>query len=327
MVPDASEISAFDDPRGPGAIRYWQKSISLSVINRRLVESWRMIVATTVIAILVGIAQISMRGPTYVATMDLLPSEADLTGNSNLSGNGAFGLIAGLSGLQANSVPKFVQFQTALASPDVAKILDRKFNLVCRVYVGECDPVTRQWTPRTDLRARISTILAALQGLPDPTLRRTPADLAGYIGDSIKIATDKTNIAHLTYANRDPQFASEFLSMVQRTTSDYLKEQDRRVLQQYVDYLSKEIAVTTSVEQRQALGTLLLEQDQRLMLSNVNAPYAAAVLSGPDVAPRSLAAVTLVIFTAIGFVLGIAMALIPIEPLFSKFGSRWWKRA
>jgi hypothetical protein len=327
MMPDAFQVSASDDPRGPGAVRYWQASISLSEITRRLIARWRMIIAVTAIATLIGIATVWMRGPTYIAAMDLLPSEADLTGSNNIPGNGALGLIAGLSGLQANSVPKFVQFQSALSSPDVARILDQKFNLVCRVYKGECDPLTRQWTPRTDLRARISTILAALQGLPDPALRRTPSDLASYIGDSVKIATDKTNIAHLTYANRDPQFAAEFLSMVQRTTADYLKEQDRRVLHQYVDYLSKEIAVTTSVEQRAALAALLLEQDRRLMLSNVNAPYAAAVLSGPDVAPRSLAVGTLAVFMATGFVLGIALALLPIGPFLSRVGSRRWKKA
>jgi len=85
--------------------------------------------------------------------------------------------------------------------------------------------------------------------------------------------------------------------------------------------------VTTSVEQRQALGSLLLEEDRRLMLSNVHAPYAAAVLTGPSVAPKSFAAVTLAIHMLAGLALGVILALVPLRSLLSNLRSGRWKQA
>ena len=71
--------------------------------------------------------------------------------------------------------------------------------------------------------------------------------------------------------NRDPKFAAEFLAQVAKATNDYIRAQNREIQGRYVDYLGASAVKATNVEQRQALDTLLLQEERQLMLTEVDA--------------------------------------------------------
>jgi hypothetical protein len=140
---------------------------------------------------------------------------------------------------------------------------------------------------------------------------RNPIDLATYIEHNVvALQLKKTDsVMTVTYVHRNPQFAAQFLSQVVKATNDYVRTQSRETQKRYVEYLSNSAAQTTNVEQRQAIDNLLLQEERQLMMTEVDVPYAAQILDGPTVIPVNRALKTIAIFTAIGMVLGLAIAM------------------
>jgi hypothetical protein len=312
-------------PRAPSAVLrdFIKQSISLADLAG-IVWAGRVVVAASfVLGLLYGSYTAWRGGPAFIASVSVMPSQTDNeTGGSG--GGGTLGLLAGLTGGSgsAASVPKYTQFMSALSSTSVAQRLDSRYGLVCRIFSDQCDQTTRQWRPRKGTGPWLRGLLAKLQGLPDPNGPRTAVDLAHYIGDAIVPQQNKTNsLITIAYVNSDPQFASRFLMLVFHTTNDYIKDQDRIIQRQYVDYLSHRIATNTNVDQRSALDSLLLQEERKLMMTEVDVPYAATILDGPTVLPLDTAAKKILTYGAVGLVLGALLALL-LAPI-----KKWLTRA
>jgi len=289
---------------------YLRKTISVSYLLGLAWTARLFIVIATVLGFLYGIYSVYAAGPAYMATIRVSPAanDASLGDVANTSS-----LLAGLAGGSgANQVPKFIQFTYALNSIEVARILDQKYDLLCRVYRSDCDPVTHQWKARTGIREFVTSITARLSGLPDPNIGpRGAEDLAKYIEGQIVVAQLKKtdSVYSLSYANRNPQFASQFVSLVVKTANDYVRAQSRATQERYVDYLTASAAKATNVEQRQAIDALLLQEERQLMMTEVDVPYAAKILDGPTITPVNQALKTIAKWTALGLLLGIALAM------------------
>lgn len=288
---------------------YLKRSISVSDILEQLWKGRVILAASFVLGLLYGVYVASADGPHFAAEMNLLPADSSsVEGNSG--GGGALGLIAGLAGANIGSVPKFTQFLSALHSTGVAEILDKKYAMTCRIFAGDCDQKTHQWRKRGGWRAWLNGVTAQLSGLPDPNGPYTPTELAQYIYGAVDVTIDKTNqVVKLKYQSRKPEFATQFLTLLVRTTNDYIKNQDRVVQRQYVNYLASQAATTTNVAQRDAIDQLLLQQERKLMLTEVDVPYAATVLDGPTVLPVNRVMKIIVLYGAIGLIIGTLIAL------------------
>ena len=294
------------------AIRdFLRRTISLSDVLIRIWAGRWIIVAACVLGLLGGALSVWRANPTFLASVYLMPAETDSAGETDISGGGAAGLLAGLTGMgSGGAVPKFTQFLSAMHSVGVAEILDRKYGMLCRVYGSDCDQRTHQWRERHGVRAWFAGAIAKLGHLPDPNGPRTPIDLAGYIEGSIFPSQDKiTRLTRLGYANQDAKFAAEFLTTVIRTTNDYIKDHDRNVQRHYVDYVAERANASANVAQRETLSGLLLQQERRLMMTEVDVPYAATILDGPTVVPVNSALKTLAVYGLLGFFLGIMIVL------------------
>lgn len=291
---------------------YLRKTVSISYLIKLFWAGRWIVVACTALGLLYGMYTVYKSGPSYLATMRVSPASSEASLGGDVAG-GAGGLLAGLTGGSgATQVPKFVQFTYALSSVEVARILDQKYDLLCRVYRGECDPATHQWKARTRMRDRIVSMTSRLSGLPDPNVGpRSAVDLATYIGNSVIVSQLKKtdSVTSMTFAHRDPQFAAQFLSVVVKTTNDYIRAHSRATQKRYVEYLTASAAKATNVEQRQAIDTLLLQEERQLMMTEVDIPYAAQILDGPTVTPINRALKIIAIWTALGLVLGTIIAL------------------
>ena len=127
---------------------------------------------------------------------------------------------------------------------------------------------------------------------------------------AIETVENKTNsLVRLHYTNDDPKFAALFLSLIVKTANDYIREQNREIQRNYVNYIADAISKNTNVDQRQALDQLLLQEERKLMLTEVDAPYAASVLDGPTVAPVNKVMRTLLIYSFLGLLIGVAISI------------------
>jgi len=285
---------------------YLRRSISISELLARAWSGRFIVIVTTLLFMGLGAGYVSYLGPKYLATMWVSPAESD-----SGSGGGSSGLLAQLSdSSEASSVPKFTQFLSAIPSTGVAKQLDRKYDMVCRVFRGTCDQATHQWHSETGIRPWIAGLTAKLGGLPDPNGARTASDLAGYIAGNVEISQNKKNaIAILSYSDSKPERASQFLAAVVSSANDYIKRLNNENERRYVAYLADTVAKTTNVEQRQILDTLLLQHERQLMMTEVDVPYAATILEGPSVTPVNKVMKMLLAFAALGFLIGLLVAL------------------
>jgi hypothetical protein len=307
-------INELEEPfEAPSAViaDYLRKSISISYLLGLAWSGRGIVIITTVIGLLFGVYTVYDGGPSYMATIRVQPAASD-TAFGNTSGAGS--LLAGLTGgIEGAQVPKFIQFTYAMSSLEVAHALIQKYDLLCRVYHGECDVITHQWKPRhSTIRDLVVSATSRLSGLPDPNVGpRNPIDLAKYIENSVLADQLKKtdSVIALTYIHRNPQFAAQFLSQVVKATNDYVRAQSRETQKRYVEYLTSSAAQTTNVEQRQAIDNLLLQEERQLMMTEVDVPYAAQILDGPTVTPVNHVLRTIAICTAIGMVLGFAIAM------------------
>ena len=222
--------------------------------------------------------------------------------------------MAGLTGGGTSAqVPRYIQFSYAMGSLEVAQKLNQKYDLLCRLYRGQCDAATHQWEPRNDtIQDWIESVTSRLSGLPDPNVGPRPiTDLARYITNRVVAEQLKKtdSVITLSYTHHDPKFAAQFLSWVVSAANDYVREQNRETQKRYVEYLTASAAQTTNVEQRQAIDNLLLQEERQLMMTEVDVPYAAQILDGPTVAPVNMVLKTIAIYTVIGMALGIAVAM------------------
>ena len=305
MAISQEEMNAYPAPSSVIA-DYLKRSISVSYLLDRMWTGRLIIIAATLAGLLYGIYTAHTNGPRFSASMSISPADSDA-----MSDTGATGLLAGLAGTSSTvALPKFTQFISSMGSVGVARELIKRHDLLCQIYNGECDPATHQWRERTGVRAWISGMLAKLGQLPNPNGPRTEIDLAQYVRGAVVSSTNKNNsLVTVTFEHRRPEFAAQVLAMVVATTNDHIRAQNREIQKRYVEYLSQSAVKTTNVEQRQAIDTLLLQEERKLMMTAVDTPYAAKILDGPTVVPVNKVLKTLVVNIFLGFVLGAVLAI------------------
>jgi hypothetical protein len=282
---------------------YLRRSISIFYVVDLLLAGKYLIIAAALAGMFYGAYTVNQNGPHYTATIRVSPAETD---NPLGGGGGAGGLLAGLTGGGNSAVlPKFTQFMLTTSSAGVAQELDRKYDMVCRIFAGECDLATHQWKERTGIREIFNALIASLSGLPNPNGPRTIDDLAMYVSGAVGSEVNKNNsMVEFRYTSPDPKFAAQFLAAVIKSTNDYVRAQSRETQRRYVEYLSNSAGKTVNVEQRTAIDNLLLQEERQLMMTEVDVPYAAKVLDGPIVKPVNDALKTIALKAILGLVLG-----------------------
>jgi hypothetical protein len=291
--------------------KFLRRSFSVADILKRGLRGWLFGLIGLVAGFFFGIYSIWTTPPTYSVSIGLLPTDSDAGLSIGDSGGGGLAALAGLVGMGGGPIPKFTRFVSALNTTSVAKIMDKKYDMICRTFAGDCDVKTHTWRKHTGFAAWQRRTLANLAHLRDPDAPRTPADLADYTESQVVISSDRTShILTLTMDTRDAKFATLYLSTLVKATNDFVKAGDLSTVGPIVAYLNAKLATTNlTLEQHDALVGLLVDQERRLMLSSVDVPYAALIQDGPNVSSSNGAMRMLAMDTLIGLVLGLGLGI------------------
>jgi hypothetical protein len=154
--------------------------------------------------------------------------------------------------------------------------------------------------------------MAQIAHLPDPDSPRTALDLANNTAAEVTIASDRTtHILTLSMDSRDSAAAVHYLNVLVQATNDFIREKDRSTIQLYADYLHQKLATTNlNLAQHDALASLLVDEERKLMLSSVEVPYAASVQDGPNITMSNKALRMLAVDIVLGLVLGFGVGWI-----------------
>ncbi len=329
MTIDYNGEQAAPPPASAVIAQFLRRSFSVADIFKRALRGWLFGLIGLVAGFFFGIYSIWTTPPTYSVAIGLLPTDSN--GDVSIGGDsgGALSALAGLVGMGGGPIPKFTRFVASLTATSVAKIMDEKYDMICITFKGDCDIKTHTWRKHTGFAAWQQKTLANLAHLRDPDAPRTAADLADYTSGNVVISSDRTtHILTLTMDSRDPKFATLYLRTLVQATNDFIKNEDLSVVRPFVDYLNTKLATTSlNLAQHDALSSLLVEQERRLMLSSVNVPYAASVQDGPNVTTSNGAMRMLAVDTLLGLLLGLAAGIIRhLWPSRKRSRSEAWQR-
>lgn len=310
MTVDYDGEQAAPQPVSSVIAGYLRRSFSIATVVKRAIRGWLFGLIGLLLGVAVGIYSIWVTPPTYTVSIGLWP--VDSSGEVSLgSDSGALGALAGLMGMSGGTVPKFTRFVSSLFASNVAKIMDEKYDMVCRAYEGACDLKTHKWKKNNDFDTRVSRIVANIAHLPDPDSPRTVKDLATYTASNVTISSDRTTrILTLSMDARDPKFAIFFLTRLVQATNDFIRQEDRAAIQPYVAYLNSKLAANLNLTQRDALSSLLLDQERRMMLTSVNVPYAATIQDGPNITTSNSAKRMLAVDALLGLIVGFGFGVL-----------------
>jgi len=277
-------------------------SLWQAVWRRRL-----MIVAFVTIGLVFSIYNAHREGPDYDGVVQIMAADSDVDRIGSLTP------IPALLGGDTDTPPsKFKQFQAAIYSSPVAEIMENRYHLICRISPS-CDHVTGQWFPRAGFRAALSRVVRTVLGMPIKTTNKpTPTEMAQMVQSRVTIKG--TGIMIMTMSDSDQTLVVTFLSRLIDTTNNYLKDNDRQSLRQYVNYLSLKLQRLDIVAQRESLQSLLTEQSRRLMLTEVNVPYAAVALGTVNASLKNplIKVLVLTVLSALfGALIAIVMEIFP----------------
>jgi len=283
--------------------RFLRRSFSIADAIKGALRGWLFGLIGMVLGAVFGVYSIWATPPTYTVSIGLLPTDGSGDVSVGDSG-GALSALAGLVGMGGGPVPKFTRFVASLNATAVAKIMDQKYDMVCLTF--NCDRKSHTWRKNTGWQADFNRMMAQIAHLPDPDAPRTALDLAGFTAANVTMTPDRTtHILTLAMDSKDPKSAVRYLNVLVQATNDFIREKDRSTILPYVDYLHQKLATSSlNLAQHDALSSLLVDQERRLMLSSVDVPYAASIQDGPNITMSNKAVRMLAVDIVLGLVLG-----------------------
>lgn len=283
---------------------------ALSTLRSRI---W-LVALTTLAGLLVAVIYLRSADYTHTVALRVAPAPASARESTGL---GALGNLASLTGVSIEAAPAtpFRLFIEGVRSREVAVRLARDQALMQRVFEREWDSGARRWVEPASLGTRLRNSLLLLVGAP--VKRWSPPDAARlqtFLGTRIFVDQDaRTPLVTISLDTTDPRFGIEFLQRLHATTDLWLREKSLRRTAQNIAYINGRLPVVTTADHRQALFATLSDQQQREMMANNPAAFAAepfgdiAASSSPT-KPRQLP--ILLVAVVLGLLVGVVLAVL-----------------
>ncbi|WP_449220824.1 hypothetical protein [Tistrella mobilis] len=285
----------------------------------------RFTIFMTMIAVIgLMIAYLSVANYKYSAELSVVSVPKQGGSLSSLPG---LSLVEGLGmNLGFGDRGDFVLLTDYVESLKTAELLSRDPEIMHTIFQSEWDEETGDWKqPESAVRDLIADIRSTL-GLPQREWRAPDAlRLRQYIRNNIAVKTgEKPKLAVFWFTHEDPAFAAKFVTAVHAAVDSSYAESERMKMRRYVDYLRDELEKVTSVENRQAFSALLVNYEQKLMISEVSRYMLAEPMDDVIVSPRPVSpspALMLILATMAGFMFGFMLVVMR-----SFFRSKSWQR-
>lgn len=275
---------------------------------------WWLVLIFALLGLLAAVVYLRTADYTYTAELRVSAAESS-NGRSNAADRlGGLAALAGVAG-EAQAASPFRLYLEGVKSREVAGRLARDPVLMRNVFANEWDPVSRRWKQRRGALGRIRAGLWDLLGLPSFAWTPPgPARLQEYIGKNVAVVQSvKSPLVSIALETPDPKFGMRFLTRLDQTTDDILREKQQERTRSNIAYLSDKLRGVTFVEQRAALFKALNDEQRQEMLANSRAPYAADAFGVPTASlvptsPKQLP--LLVAGPLIGTILGVLLAVL-----------------
>jgi LPS O-antigen subunit length determinant protein (WzzB/FepE family) len=259
----------------------------LRILIRNLWHWKFAIIFVTAIGAIVGVKDAMNFSPKFTAQMvvePILQSGSSMRQNSGglMSAARSFGIV----GATVSKATPFDHFKQTLRSRNLAEILQNKYELLQKVYSGSWDPVKKAWKKQendeTSIRQKIRKRFH-FNSPQSPNL----STLAAYVGGQIKIVrVARTPFYKISVMHGNRDFALFLLKAASEEADRLIGNHDRKQQKERKNYLEAQLKTVKLTEVRSALVALLMQQEQRAMLTNSKPPFSYKILEEPWVGNR-----------------------------------------
>lgn len=270
--------------------------IDLFAIIAKLWSGRWWIAASVLLFTVVFAAAAFVMTPVYRASAVLVPASADHQGSlgQTLGSLGGLAAIAGIN-ISSSGGTKTAESLAVLRSREFTEGFIADQQLLPVLYASKWDAKSNSWKIDSDKQ---------------PTL----AQAYKYF-DRLRTATEdkKTGLVKLQVEWRDPKRAAFWVNALIARVNAVMRARAIERTDAYIGYLQKELAATSAVETRNAIGRLMESQINERMLANVTEEYAFRVVDKalmPDA--KDPAKPNRVLITVLGVIIGAFVGVVGV---------------
>ena len=282
-----------------------------------------MVVLGPLVAIVAVLVWQAAQTPEYTARAVLAPTDqegGDL--KSQLSSLSSLASIAGVKLGDKGTVSEFEKFQYLLFSDRLGLFQARTPRFLQLVFAKQWDSARRRWRKPDGLGQSIKDSLFPVFGIP-PWLPPDGRNLAMLYDRKLSVRKlGDTQLLQLSYVDPDPVRAGYILRSVIHDANELLRRDAQRRSQMQATYLRHQLAISQVQEYRDNFVALLARQEQTLMLTNADLPYAAETLQA-ETAAREPTSQRPFLYAAIAGAIGLCVTVFAAIVL----GVPKWRRA
>jgi hypothetical protein len=250
---------------------------------------WRQKLAVSVfcvLTLLLAIIYLNVTKPTYTVTFKITPAIS----SSSRSAASRLGNLASLAGInipQDDNSMGFEVYLVELQGRAAAAELVRNQPLMRRLFPKEWDDATGQWRqPPSGILHPLAQGVKFLFGMKQlPWSPPDGARVEKILDDDVHISkTPYTPVVTISMDSKDPETASLLLWSLHQTVDDFIRQRTLKRTERYIAYLTKQLALATVNDYREALITSLVEQQKARMTASSGLPFAAEPVEPPVIA-------------------------------------------
>lgn len=295
--------------RAHGEALDFEQSTALVPVLGLISAVWRrrlLVAIVTALTLIASLLLLMMMPPSYDASMVLAPAATEHNSASSLGGLASLGAAVGLN---VSGNDDFEKFQLLMTSSIVAKKLEQQHEneVLSAMFPGQWSTATEHWEEPAGLRASIGRDLRTVFGLPG-WVPPTDNSLANLLKRRVHVnRVPESDLVEVTFSDRDPQFARNLLFWLYIEADEQLRDAMLASALQQRDYVNQRLKSETVLEDRDALGAVLFQLEQKIMMGHAAGAYAAIVVDGPSVSnlPDSPKPVWFIVFGILfGFMFG-----------------------
>lgn len=283
---------------------------------RDLVQQlWRgkwIICATTAAVFALVVTWMKLTDPLYTASAVI--ASATESGAGGLAGKlSHYSGLASLAGIDLpgeESVSPFTELMEIATSPTMAeRLLEEQPELLQTIFEDDWDAESESWVGPGGPVAAVKAWVYGFLGQPSWT-PPSANTLSEFLVEEIQISSvGTTGMKRVAFDHKDPKFAVLLLRQVGLTSDDIIRKRAQERTLREIAYIEDKLASVTTVEHRLSLVELLSEREQRMMMIQIDLPFAARVIE-PAMASNTPTFPKPALFLALGIVCGLFLGVI-----------------
>lgn len=269
---------------------------------------WRLLVIGGALGLFFASIYVIVAKPLYVATAIITTTHASSDDTGKMSS--AYSKVLRFSGASPGQDPDMLKFLLLLKSQTVAERVDKKIHLLHTMFPQRWDEKTKTWVKPSGWAFEVKNRIKAFLKLPAYS-EPGPIDITSYLNRNLRQEElEVPNTYKLSVFYRDKETAKAILVGLIDATNHVMLEFDKDDAENSEGYLLNKLQSSdvTLAEQRMALTSILVTQEQKLLLLHMNKYYVAKPIDYVTVSNSPVWPDTRLIFV-IGLIIGTSLAV------------------